>query len=89
MSNIYQVVAVHDNQNDTYTKIKVSQEIEVIVSMEMQTATLFYNDVDLEFRFNAKTGSIVNRMLESDPGTQIHLMQVLKQFEIKPMLLEA
>ena len=86
MSN-YKLVSVHENQQETFGKINVSEEIEVIVSMDTQNATLFFNDVDLEFELNATTGSIINEMIVSDLGTQIYLMQVLQQFEIKPILL--
>lgn len=76
------VVAVHDMELEYMTRVHVSKEIEVIISNIEQTATLFFNDYDLEFKFNAATANLINRMLDSNFSDQIMIMQLLRQYEI-------
>lgn len=78
-----EVVTVHDGHLEAMTRIQVSKEIEIIVAIVEQTATLFFNDYDLEFRFNAKTAAIINKMIDSNFGDQIHYMQLLRNYEIR------
>lgn len=80
---ITEEVIVHDMQLEVMTRIKVSKEIEIIISNVDRTATLFFNDYDLEFYFNAKTAKIINKMIDSNFGNQILLMQLLRAHEIK------
>lgn len=80
---ITEEVIVHDMQLEVMTRIKVSKEIEIIISNVDQTGTLFLNDYDLEFYFNAKTAKIISKMIDSNFGNQIMLMQLLRVHEIK------
>lgn len=79
---ITEEVAVHEMQLEVMTRIVVSKEIEIIVAAVEQTATLFFNDYDLEFRFNLKTAKIINAMIGAKFNDQIRCMQLLRNFEI-------
>lgn len=78
-----EMVTVHDGHLEAMTRIQVSKEIEIIVANVEQTATLFFNDYDLEFRFNSKTALIINKMIDGNFGDHIYYMQLLRNYEIE------
>ena len=62
--------------------IRVSKDIEVITSPGEGLATLFYNELEIEFTFNPQTAKIVNKMIGARPRAQILYMQLLRNYEI-------
>ena len=75
-------VCVHENESVQLITIPVASDIEVIVSAEENLATLFYNDVDIEFVFNIKTAKIINKMINVRPAVQIWYMQLLRNYAV-------
>ena len=75
-------VCVHENESVQLITIQVAADIEVIVSPAENLATLFYNDVDIEFVFNIKTAKIINKMMNVRPAVQIWYMQLLRNYAV-------
>lgn len=76
-------ICIHDC--DTFAKIttvKISSEVEIIISHDELTATLFFNDYDLEFIFNTHTAMIINKMINAAFKDLIYYMQLLRNYEV-------
>lgn len=75
-------VAVHDKHIELITHIKIAADIEIYVAATEQVGTLFFNELEIEFRFNPITARAINQMIDADFSEQILLAQVLKQHEL-------
>lgn len=75
-------VCVDENKSVQLITIEVSKEIEVIASPEEGLATLFYNEIDMEFLFNSKTAIIVNKMIGARFIEQLWYMQQLELYRV-------
>lgn len=63
-----------------FTTIKISEEIEIITSPEEKKATLFFNDIDMEFSLHSISEKMINKMIEADFWEQIMIMQKLRKY---------
>lgn len=76
-------VLVHDQHIEIMTSVKVSDQVEIIIAVTEGTATLFFNDYELEFYFNTMTARIINSMIGSTFADQILYAQMLRNHKIK------
>lgn len=75
-------VAVHDQHIELITHIKIAADIEIYVAATEQIGTLFFNELVVEFYFNAITARVIDEMIGASFAEQILFAQVLKQHEI-------